>query len=394
MKYLQTFILLLFISSIAISQGISFESSTFDKALEKAKSEDKLVFIDAYTTWCGPCKWMSKNVFTDSDIGTYFNEKFVNMKIDMEKGEGKSISDRYDVVSYPTLLFVDGDGKIIHRSIGSRPVADFLDLGKAANDPERQISTLTARYTKGEKSSEFLKIYTAALTSAGNKIFAEIAEEYMNTQKDWTNEDNMMFIYEYSDASLDSKLFQYMLKHKDSFIAKIGKDSFEEKVDWAADKDRSKIGIARDDISGLKKHFVKYYDGEKANNKAMVTYFRQAMYAKDKVGQEKFKSEIQLFLAALPDVGSRFYNSVAWQVYEITDDNDLLKKAAIWTEKSIAEENNSYNNDTLAAILFKLGNIKDAKKYALKSIELAKEEGNDYSATDTLLEKINTKLKG
>lgn len=390
MKYAIILFFFLLVGSSA-AQGISFEGTDFQTALNKAKAEDKLVFMDAYTTWCGPCKWMSKNVFTDEKVGAYYNDRFVNVKIDMEKGEGKDIAKRYEVAAYPTLLFIDGNGGMVHLSTGSRPVEDFLDLGHAANDPNRQLVTMKKRFESGERSSEFLKLYTDALTSSGMSNFDEVAQMYMDKQEDWTTEENMNFLFDYSEASLDSKLFQYTLKHKDAFVALVGEERFDQKLRYAADYDRARSGIARDDIENLTTHFSKYYSMEKANDMAMVSYFNQIMYSPDPVEQEKFKAEIQLFLANSPEVGSNFYNAVAWQIYEISDDKVLLAKAAEWAKISIEGDKNSYNTDTMAALQFKLGNSDKAREYAEESISLAKQEGNDYSATEELLKKINLK---
>jgi len=226
------------------------------------------------------------------------------------------------------------------------------------------------------------------MTSAGLKGFEEVAQLYMDTQSDWTTEENMKFLFDYSDATMDSKLFKYTMDHKDAFISLVGQEKFDQKLNYAADIDRSKSGIAREDVDNLKIHYGKYYDTKTANNKAMMSYFNQLMYSPDLVEQEKFKSEIQLFLADRPDLGWSFYNSVAWQVFEITTDQDLLKKASEWTDISINDEKNSYNTDTQANILYKLGNKKEARRYALASIELAKEEGADYTATQDLLDLI------
>lgn len=375
----------------ATAQGISFETSDFQSALDKAKAENKLVFMDAYTTWCGPCKWMSKNVFTDAEVGSYYNDKFINVKIDMEKGEGIDLAKRYEVKAYPTLLFIDGNGDLVHLSRGSRPVEDFVDLGHAANDPNRQYVTMEKRFENGERSAEFLKLYTQALTSAGMKNFDEVAEMYMATQEDWTTEENMKFIFDYSEASMDSKLFNHTLGHKAAFVQLVGEERFNQKIEYAADFDRGKAGIARDDVDKLMEHYAKYFDDGIARNMAMKSYMNTLMYSKDPVDLEKFKAEIQLFLANKPDVGSNFYNSVAWQIYEISDDHNLLKKAAEWTQISIDGAKNSYNTDTMAAIMFKLGNNEKAKAFAEESIALAKKEGNDYSATEDLLNKINMK---
>lgn len=388
MRYFTLFFFTMILGS-AFGQGINFETSDFQSALDKAKAENKLVFMDAYTTWCGPCKWMAKNVFTDEAVGTYFNDKFINVKMDMEKGEGIDLAKRYEVKAYPTLLFIDGNGDLVHQSRGSRPAEDFVDLGQAANDPNRQFVTMTKRFDSGERSAEFLKLYTDALTSAGMKNFDEVAQLYMDTQDDWTTEENMQFIFDYSEASMDSKLFNYSLEHRDAFEKLVGKARFDQKLNYAADFDRGKAGIARDDVDKLKVHYAKYFDAEQARIMAMKSYMNTLMYSKDPVDLEKFQAEIQLFLANKPNVGSNFYNSVAWQIYEISDDKNLLSKAAEWAQMSIDENKNSYNTDTMAALLYKLGNKDKARIYAEESIELAKKEGNDYTSTQDLLNKIN-----
>ena len=113
-------------------QGIDFFHGSFSEAKAKAAKENKLIFIDAYTVWCGPCKWMAANTFTDSAVGEFFNKNFVNMKVDMEKGEGRELARRYRVAAYPTLLFVDSQGAVKHRAMGAKRSGDFIALGKKA----------------------------------------------------------------------------------------------------------------------------------------------------------------------------------------------------------------------------------------------------------------------
>ena len=306
----------------------------------------------------------------------------------MEKGEGPKYAQAWEIAGYPTLLFLDPNGDVIHRSMGSRPAEDFIDLGNAANDPDRQITTMTSRFEKGERQPEFLKKYVAAMTSAGLKGFEEVTSMYLESQKDWTTTENIQFIFDYSEASIDSKLFQHSLDNKEAYIAVVGKDRYDQKLAYASDLDRSKAGIARGDVDKLKVHFAKYYDQKMADNMAMRSYFNELMYTEDPVQQEKFKAEIQLFLAAEPDLPWNFYNAAAWQIYEISDDADLLKEAAQWTDISMEKNRNAHNTDTQAAIQFKLGNKDLARQYAEESIKLAKETGVDFSATEALLEKI------
>ncbi|MEM9548553.1 MAG: thioredoxin family protein [Bacteroidota bacterium] len=390
MKYTVLLFLALYMN-VSFSQGISFESTSFQSALNKAKAENKMIFMFAYSTWSKPCKWMTNDVFTDERVGAYFNDKFINVKVDMERGEGIDLASNYDVNSYPTLLFINGDGELIHTSVGSRPVDDFLDLGLAALDPDRQLTTMNRRFDSGERNSEFLKLYTDALTSAGMKNFDEIAQLYMDTQSDWSTDDNMQFIFDYSKASLDSKLFQYTLRNEKAFITLVGQEKYDEKVKYAAEADRAKAGIARDDVEKLKDHYAKYFSTEIAHNLAMISYFNQIMYHPDPVRQEQFLVEVQLFLAGKPDVGARFYNAVAWRIYEISNDRILLTKAVEWAFLSMEDSRDSFNTDTMASLQYKLGNMDKAKMYAQESIELAKREGNDYRATEELLYKINLK---
>src|SRR5690349_11740714 len=97
----------LLLISNGYAQGIEFvHDKTFQEILDIAKKENKLVFMDAYTSWCGPCKRMAANVFPDPEAGAFFNSNFINVKIDMEKGEGPGISGKYGVRAYPTLFWI------------------------------------------------------------------------------------------------------------------------------------------------------------------------------------------------------------------------------------------------------------------------------------------------
>ncbi len=106
--------------------GIRFENSNLATALAKAKQEDKLLFVDMYASWCGPCKYMSEKVFTQKKVGDYFNSTFVNAKFDVEKGEGVTMARRYGVDAYPTFLLLDGDGRLVGKLVGGSDADDFI----------------------------------------------------------------------------------------------------------------------------------------------------------------------------------------------------------------------------------------------------------------------------
>lgn len=127
---LSMLIALLSTTAWAQSSGIEFFHGSLAEAKAKAKAENKLIFIDAYTSWCGPCRVMAANVFTDPSVGEYYNSHFINLKVDMEKGEGPELGRRYSVMGYPTLLFVDGNGEVVSRTMGGKAASDFIALGQ------------------------------------------------------------------------------------------------------------------------------------------------------------------------------------------------------------------------------------------------------------------------
>jgi len=111
-------------------EGIQFKSISFEQALEEAKASNKLIFMDAYAEWCGPCKYMTANVFTDKEVGEFYNAKFINLKIDMEKGEGPALAAKYQVRAYPTLFFIDGDGNVVKKVLGAQQSKKLIEIGK------------------------------------------------------------------------------------------------------------------------------------------------------------------------------------------------------------------------------------------------------------------------
>jgi thiol:disulfide interchange protein len=110
--------------------GIDFKKLSLDQALNLAEEQGKLVFIDAFTTWCGPCKKMARTTFKNEEVGAYFNEHFISIKVDMERGEGPKLEKKYDIRSYPTLLFLETSGKQKKKLVGFHQKGEFLRLAK------------------------------------------------------------------------------------------------------------------------------------------------------------------------------------------------------------------------------------------------------------------------
>ena len=180
----------------AQNSGIQFEKDTvWTRVLKKAAAENKLVFIDCYTSWCMPCKKLAQNTFPDKAVGDYFNGHFVNVQYDMEKDSvGVMVKRKFGVAAFPTLLFVNPTTEeMIHKVVGAVNVEQLLAIGEQALDPDENLKRLEERYAEGERGVEFLKGYYITLLFAGDRMRqGEIALEYLNRLpiKALTNEED------------------------------------------------------------------------------------------------------------------------------------------------------------------------------------------------------------
>ena len=105
-KIVLSFVCVLVACYASHAQGVKFESGTWKEILTKAKTENKTIFVDVYTKWCGPCKHVSETVFPQEKLGEYYNSRFINFKIDAESPAGKEFVKTYPVTGYPTFFFI------------------------------------------------------------------------------------------------------------------------------------------------------------------------------------------------------------------------------------------------------------------------------------------------
>ena len=120
-------------ATVVKTPGVQFtKSKTLTALLDKAELENKLVFVDFYTTWCLPCRLMDEEVFPDERVGDFMNENFINYKVDAEKANGVNLAFVYEVSAYPTLLFLDAKGRVIEKKIGAAFHEELLTMAERA----------------------------------------------------------------------------------------------------------------------------------------------------------------------------------------------------------------------------------------------------------------------
>lgn len=387
MKYTLLLLLFLFNLSFAHTQtvvpsGIEFTKSSWKKILTQAKAENKMVFLDAYTNWCRPCKKMDAEVFSDRKVGRFYNDNFVNVKMNMEKGEGIPLAIQYKIKSYPSLMFFNAEGDIMHRIAGYQTVPQFIELGQVALDSTANLAALKARFDNGERDPDFLYDYASMRFRATDNSHLEIAEAYLNVQSDLDSEKNLKFIFTVLDDA-DSKLFDYLITHREKFEAFLGTPAVVGKIQNLI-YDKINDTVNRSSLEQIDQLYQRAYPdkAEEMSSRFRLSYYSQASDA------EKYIATANDFMKYHEPRDADEINEIAWNFYELASDRKDLKQATKWSRQAVAMDNSMYNNDTLAALYYRLGKKSKAVKTAKKAIKIARANGQDYSETQRLLDEM------
>ncbi len=224
--------LLLFVAFSATAAEIKFlDNPVWTSVLEQAKKENKIIFFDAYATWCAPCKQMDDETYTSDAVAEFYNSNFINVKYNMEKGEGPMLADRYYVSAYPNLIFISPDGVMLHKAVGFISAGDFLSLGKNAKDPETQYYTLKKKALT-LNDAEFIKFSKKALALQDDD-FGLISRDFLAAKSDiLANADLIDLLMNYIYALPKEKDLAYFAASKAKILreGKYTEDDFQERL--------------------------------------------------------------------------------------------------------------------------------------------------------------------
>jgi thiol-disulfide isomerase/thioredoxin len=374
-------------SALAQNRTIEFDHGTLSELLAKAKKENKMIYIDCYTSWCGPCKWMAKNVFTNDTVADFYNKNFINAKIDMENGEGIEIAKKYAIRAYPTMLFINAEGIQMHRTCGSSPVKKFIETGENALSPNKQLATYEANFNGGKVKAAFAASYFSMLENACQSYDTELEHYFSFVQEnDFRSRSNWEIIFKFVE-SYYSKAFQTFEMDRISFSKQFGIDSVENKINQVYTS-----GL----YSAIQNKDMKTYESLKSKLRGSNTKDAEKIILKADIRLFERSKDYTKYAQLVTDYITRYsiedpseLNSFAWAFYEQVDDKTMLQNAAKWAKKATEADDNFAFNDTYAAVLFKLGNKTEARIIAQKAIDIAKKNGEDFKETEALLKKIN-----
>lgn len=456
MKKINLILAMLFLAIAAQAQGIQFESAEWKDVVEKAKKAHKLIYMDIYTTWCGPCKVMAAQVFPNESAGSKYNDLFVNYKIDAEKGEGIGLAKKYQVEGYPTNLYINPETEeIVYRVMGATDVPEFLNRADVAileqKDPMKW-SDYEKKFAKGNPDKAFLIAYlnkAERLNKQNDKALNSYVEKFAGKTPD---DSTILFLVRHT-KTFDNKSVALLSAHRDR-INKLKTDPEDYFTAWSSslpyntlekaieNKDEKLLSVIDSGMtkykvksgmpSGMyyyrKEYYAKIGDDEKAWNASMqeanylfdlpaqdyammdndamknirssIIYQLKAM----KVPEEKFESSIEATLDKHPEMrksatmsAAGSLNETAWKVFERKRaDHSALGMAIRWSGKSLimAEGTESWPlfADTYASLMY--ANGETAKAIGMEESAIKKAEEAKTEGVDSLKETLEKMKTG
>lgn len=223
---------LVLLSMVAFGQrGIVFNHNTWEEAKKQAIKEKKLIFIDVYTQWCGPCLAMAEDVFTQDAVGRFYNDRFICLKIDAETEEWGPIARQYKVQSYPTFLFVDPKTeKVVHFSSSRQDMETFLFTGESAVSKEYNSIALQKEYEKGNRKPAFLLNYAKYMASIyRNQEVKQILVDLMKEEGYGLDNKDVWPLFVKSDYDKESPFFKELIANKAKYEQAHGKAAVDAK---------------------------------------------------------------------------------------------------------------------------------------------------------------------
>ncbi len=349
--------------------GIEFFHGTFAEALEKAKLENKIVFMDAFTEWCGPCKRMAATTFKEAKVGKFMNANFVNVKMDMEKGEGVTLSHKFDVDAYPTLLFLNEKGEQIHKSVGALQGDQLIGAARQALGKIDKTKDFEKDYAAGKREPELILSYVRALNRAG-KPSLKVVNDYL-LKADMANPATLKVIFE-GTTQADSKVFDLLVKNKTSIAALYSEAQVNSKIEDAIQKTADNaVEFKSPELHKEAKDKMKTYFPDKTDAFAMETdmkFFKASGDAKnfckacESVVKKGGKSNANVL-----------YSTAKQMIDAFPTDKDILSNAAKYL-KTAAENGGLCEYYFLYAKTLHLsGKKSDALTNAEKALKMAKE---------------------
>lgn len=388
----------------AQQKGIQFsEGLSWDQIKEKAKSENKFIFVDCYATWCQPCKEMDKKIYIGERVGKSVNEKFISVKVQFDSTKkdapeikilypaARFIEREFKITALPTYLFFTPDGEIIHRDIGVKPTNDFIAMVNDAQDPAKQFYSLLDKYKKDQLPLDILPALAKNVQmQTGNKELATgIAKKYMHEHLDklgdeaFLTKEALFFVNDYKGlVSSNDKAFRIWKDYSQKIDTIIGFKGYAfQKIESVISDEIIEPALLLSRRENTEPDWQRLY---KQIKKRYGKYHAYACITSSKAGWYYAKGDKQKYIhytvmnldhigiaenVIADNMSLDRVNQMAWKVFLVSENKSDLKIALAWVDKclSIIMSDTVLMNvlaapvsDTKANILYKMGRKAEA----------------------------------
>lgn len=340
-------LLLLVLSKVAFPQGINFVHN-LDEAIILAKKENKLIFIDFYTSWCAPCKMMSNEVFPQKEVGDYFNTNFISVKIQCDdKGIGAELGKKFTVSAYPTLMFLDSGQHVIHSTAGGLYAKQLIELAKIASDPNSNQLKLVKEWEAGNRTHDFAKKYFFTLMQSyrvekANNDFEKYFESLSDSEKASKNTFELMQIL---NVAPFTPSFEYMELNKKNYERTIGKttlDSIIAKTYLWYFKRLQSIGLSNNDLKEFDLKMQRFKSKKYSFYKEYAQFYN-VFDSRDANGKENIERYIERGNDFLTEYGMKndeYTIAISHMLGNLTSRKNQTTIGIQWMEDLIARNNN------------------------------------------------------
>lgn len=375
------FVIVLILASISrgASAGIEFFKGSWEEALAEASRQDKLIFIDAYTVWCGPCKYMAANIFPDERVGQFFNQHFISVKLDMEKDESASFRAKHRVTAYPTFFFINGNDEEVHTMRGAMQADQLIQQGQQAIAKMDPIETYAAAYEAGDRSATLVYKYTRAMIRNGQPHL-RVANEYVRSQQNLNTPDNLRYLL-LTATEMDSRLFELLIEHKKQAVALVGQDAFNAQVLTACKNTAAKAREFKDH-----ELLAKTWESMKAHYPAKAAAFEietEMDYCAEHNDPAGYTKAAQAYARTIQDDPVALLKLAERTVGRFSGDDRSMALAEEAAQKATVRGEGYRYFYTYASILNQRGKKEEALAAANRALEISK-QSNDAIAMRTV----------
>ena len=378
---------------LAQDRSIEFKDYTFDEALKASKAENKPIFMDCYAVWCGPCKWMSANIFTQNEVADFYNANFICVKFDMEKGEGLELAKEFQIRAYPTLIFVDANRQLVMKSIGaSRENADYIALGENAKSDAYNLVALAENVADNRSNAEYMSKYFKIMSGAGMVDQEEVAIYFNNIPKDqWASESNWQIIIAVVD-NINGAVFQDVLNNPKKYEADNG-EQVEQFVSYKIQNAlRTALYSRNPDAAAQYQALLAEVENWNFEGKAAIIFASESGRLKRQSPEAYMEYCIENVENVLWEDANQL-NAVAWYFFENTTDATYLAAAEKWAARAVELDSKSHAIlDTYANVLMANGKYNEALAAETKAVALATEQGAETGAYNEVILEIKGKM--